>query len=114
MTDAILSENARARLEEIRQQIRANAKANPPKRTFSLETRQKMSLSAKIAAENMSPETKQKMREKMSLAAKNRSPEVKQKMIEQMSQILTCIHCGKIGKGIWMYRHHFNNCKHKG
>lgn len=90
MTDTILSDNARAKLEEIRQRVRTNMKATAPKRTLSLETRQKLSLAAK----NISLETRQKRR-------------------EMMSQIFTCIHCGKVGKGYVMYRHHFDNCKQK-
>ena len=43
-----------------------------------------------------------------------RTDEVKKKISESVSKSfkdVTCPHCGRIGKGPWMYQKHFKNCK---
>lgn len=98
----------------------SDAKTGKSRQPFSIEWREKISISNK--GKTASSETRKKMSE--SNKGKNlgkpgpnpgipRSDEVKRKISETKRNApdLICPHCGKIGKGGNMKRYHFEECK---
>ncbi|PPD54336.1 MAG: hypothetical protein CTY12_03325 [Methylotenera sp.] len=79
----------------------------------SEETKQKISIG--LSGIPKSTEHKQKLSNVNK--GKVLSEETKQKMSQsrkgQICPILTCPHCGKLGKGSAMYKWHFDNCRSK-
>ncbi len=77
----------------------------------SEETKEKIKLAR--SKQVITKESRTKAAEK--LVGKPRPSSVKQaiSLARKNDPILTCVHCGKEGKGGAMYRFHFTNCKNK-
>jgi len=64
----------------------------------------------------LSKEQRKANAKKAGHAGKGSSHATKGKKLPQMARThkeLTCPHCNKVGKGVLMYRWHFDNCKHR-
>ena len=101
---------------ETKQRISDAKKGNPSGRkgkTNSIEHRKKISDSNK--GKTHSAETKQKISD--SNKGKTHSAETKQKMSDakkgKTHKLVTCPHCGLVGRGGNMTRYHFDNCSKK-
>lgn len=121
----ILTEETRRKLSE------ANKGKNHPNfgKSLSEETKRKISkahkgrihteefrrkISKATKGRVVSEETKRKMSE--SRKGIPRTEETRRKISEtnlKNMPLITCIHCGRTGKGSSMYRWHNDNCKHK-
>jgi ribosomal protein S27AE len=121
----VSTETRRKRSESNAKNHPGRGKPSPNKGAVaSEETRKKQSL-AKLGKKRLpfTEETKAKLSEskrgdRNPHYGKITSDEVKQKISDSLKGIKkkehTCPHCGKVGGGGSMMRHHFDNCKYKG